>query len=174
MKTLMKFSALAVALVGMTGVAGAQASRNASLTATANVKTDVSVTGTGFSFGSVYRNNGAVTVAPNAGGKFDIVGAGASTVTVSVTANPTELASTSTPADKLPVVFSFLSTTGSGTCADAFSATASNNVVLDGTAAAGGAGKVCVGGTVTPVAGAAGTKIHDDYAGVVSVTVGFP
>src|SRR4051812_17928127 len=147
MKNLLKISALAIALVSLSNVAGAQGSRTTTLAATANVGSDISVAGTDFSFGSVYRNNGAVTVSAlgATAGYFLINGTGASLVTATLS-GPSDLSSAST-SGLLPVVWAYGKvSSATGVCTTAF--TSGNQVLLDDVAANPGAAKVCVGGTV--------------------------
>lgn len=182
MKNLVKYTALAAAIFGMATVAKAQAPQNqktTTLNATANVGSDISVAGTDFTFGSVYRNNGPYTIAPTsaAAGFFLIKGTGASTV-VATLSGDANLVSPST-SGTLPVIFSYaLKNSGTGACTAGglfgvpTSSSASANVTLDGAAGAPGEAKVCVGGKVTPTA--LTTLIATDYSGVVTITVDFP
>ena len=181
MKNLVKYTALAAAILGMASVTGAQApvytqnTKTTTLNATANVGADISVVGTSFTFGSVYRNNGPYTLAPTAAtaGYFTITGTSGSAVTAPLS-GPTDLTSASTTG-LLPVTFSYSKVSAqTGVCTAAAFAT-SSSVTLSGTAATAGStgyGKVCVGGTVTPVAST--TPIATDYTGVVTITVDFP
>lgn len=171
MKNLLKVSVLAIAMMGAANVAGAQASLNATLNASASVGSDISVTGNDFTFGSIYRNNGAVTVSAlsaNAG-YFVINGTGASVVTATLS-GPADLASAST-SGLLPVSWTYGKlSAASGVCTAAF--TSGGTVTLNDVAANPGAAKICVGGTVTPVAST--TPIATDYTGTVTITVAFP
>lgn len=171
MKNLIKFTALAIAIMATANVAAAQASKTSTLNATASVGSDISVAGTDFNFGSIYRNNGAVTVDAlgASAGYFVINGTGASTVVATLSA-PGTLTSAAT-SGTLPVTWAYGTiNAATGNCSAAF--TSGGNVSLDGTAGNSGAAKVCVGGTVTPVANT--TKIATDYTGQVSITVAFP
>ena len=159
-----------LAFIGLTHVAGAQASLNSTLNATAAVGASLTLTGTSFDFGTVYRNQGPKTIAATAAnaGFFAIGGTGASTVTATL-AVPPSLTSGSTTAT-MPIAFTFASIAGnSGSCTTAFAS--GGSITLDGTATTQGNAKLCVGGTVTP---ALGQTIATDYLGVVSVTVAFP
>ena len=179
MKRSATFTALTALIVGVASLSGAQAvptySQNTlgtTLTASATVGADISVVGTPFTFGSIYRNKGPYTLDPksNNAGFFTIQGTGGSTVTVNMTDNG-PLTSFST-GGSLPVVYSYSSVgAGTGVCtASPFAATSSFN--LSGIAGASGSGKVCVGGQVSPVSGT--TNIATDYTGVVTISVVFP
>src|SRR4051812_15537580 len=102
MKNLLKISALAIALVSVSNVAGAQTIKTADVTASANVLTDISVTGYNFTFGNVYRNTPATILATSAAaGRFEIVGPATSSVSIALNGD-TDLASGT---DLLPVTW---------------------------------------------------------------------
>lgn len=174
MKNLVKFTALAVAILGTASVAGAQASLGSSLTATAAVGASISITPANISFGTAYRNQGPKTVLENsaAAASFLILGTGATTVGTLIT-SPSTLNSTATPANTLPVSWTYTSLSSNAACstAAAGSATATTTLLLGGAAGGSGNGRICIGGTITP---ALTQAIATDYTGTINITVSFP
>ena len=174
MKNLVKFTALAVAILGTASVAGAQASLTSSLTATAAVGASISITPANINFGTAYRNQPAKVVLENssAAASFLIVGTGATTVGTTITA-PTDLASAAVPANLLPVTWKYTTLSSNAACSTAGtgSATATTSLLLDGAAGGNGNGRICIGGTVTPTGS---TVIATDYTGTINITVAFP
>jgi hypothetical protein len=163
MKNLFKIGALGIAILGCANVAGAQVNKSADVNATATVLTDVSVSGTDFTFGNVYRSSPSVSVvaASAAAGHFDVVGTPSTSPSVSFVADPNLKNGVAT----LPISFAYASVTGTAGCATAGSF--ANVVDLDAT----GKGRICVGGTVSPTAS---TQTLGSYTGKVTITVAFP
>ena len=174
MKNLVKFTALAAAILGTASVAGAQASLNSSLTATAAVGASISITPANINFGTAYRNQGPKTILENSASaaSFLILGTGATQVGTSITA-PGTLNSIATPANTLPVTWTYTSLSSNALCATAAagSATSPLTLVLDGAAGGNGNGRICIGGTITP---ALTQAIATDYTGTINITVAFP
>ena len=171
MKNLVKFTALAVAILGTASVAGAQASLNSSLTATAAVGASISITPANINFGTAYRNQPPKTVLENSAGaaSFLILGTGATSVGTTITAPATLLSGT----NPLPVSWTYTSLSSSLTCDTAApgSATSPTSLLLDGAAGGNGNGRICIGGTVSPTTG---TVIATNYTGTINITVAFP
>lgn len=174
MKNHVKFTALAVAILGAASVAGAQASLSSSLTASAAVGASISITPANINFGTAYRNQPPKTIAANSGtaASFLIVGTGATTVGTTITA-PATLASTATPANTLPVSWTYASLSSNALCgtAGAGSGTSPTSLLLDGATGGNGNGRICIGGTITP---SGTTVIATDYTGTINITVAFP
>lgn len=174
MKNLVKFTALTVAILGTASVAGAQASLNSSLTATAAVGASISIASANINFGTAYRNQPAKTVAENsaAAASFLITGTGGTSVGTTITA-PATLASTAVPANTVPVSWTYTTLSSNLACstAAAGSATATTSLLLSGAAGGTGNGRICIGGAVAPTPA---TVIATDYTGTINITVAFP
>ena len=176
MKNLVKFTALAVAILGTASVAGAQASLTSSLTAKAAVGASISIAAANMDFGTAYRSQGTKTIAANVdqAASFLITGTAGSqvgtTITVPGTLNSAAAGST------MPVAFSYTSVSTNGLCSTAAvgSTTTVASLFLSGslaTAGGTGQGRVCIGGTISP---AVDQAIATDYTGTVNITVAFP
>lgn len=174
MKNLVKFTALAAAILATASVAHAQTTTlTGSINAKADVKSAITVSGTtDLDFGTVYRNQGGKTIAATAAnsGVYAVGGPGATTATASLISPPTTLLGPSSAT--LPIgTWTLATTTGTAaSCGTSITSGTAGNVAINGTAFTDGTATVCVGATVTPAL----TQPLGAYTGAVTLTVVFP
>ncbi|CAN5914581.1 hypothetical protein BH11GEM1_BH11GEM1_00130 [soil metagenome] len=167
MKNLVKFTVLAVAILGTASAAGAQASKSTTLTATAAVATDIAVAGSPLNFGTAYRSEGAHSIAANVAGSgsFLVTGTAGSSVGTTFPSLPTDLLSGATT---LPVTWVFATIASNAACTTGTVGT--GTVPSSLTLGVSGDSRICIGGTVTPAVG----QLIASYTGTINITVAFP
>ena len=174
MKNLVKFTALATAILGMASVAHAQATNKAStIQAKADVVSAITVAGTtDLAFGTVYRNGTGVTIAATAAnaGVYAVGGPGGTTATATLTP-PASLAGPVAGSPLQIDTWTLATATGTTTsCGTSILSGGASNVTMSGAAFTDGTATVCVGAKVTPAAG----QPLGAYTGTVTLTVAFP